>query len=278
MLPKCVLRASHRGGSRHKPFSIEELCRQWSDGQSASLWRCASEHARKVKAGKEQHSKETGRKVQLAVSKAREGLLGKACKVLSLSGIAPNTRETWNLLEQKHPRGPVPSHPSHPGIVLPSESFKQPPDLDIRSVLYQFPRDSACGPSGLRIQHLIEAAEVHLPISICSSLRAIVNIVAEGRAPIGVAKFLAGGSLTALMKNEEGSPLDIRPIVVGETLRRLTGKCLCIISRAKASEFFDPFQLGVWLTQQGLKSWCMVFVTAFQNTGGIGSLLPVKWI
>ena len=242
MLPKCVLRASHRGGSRHKPLSIEELCRQWSDGRSASLWRYASEHARKVKAGKEQHSKETGRKVQLAVSKAREGLLGKACKVLSSSGIAPNTRETWNLLEQKHPRGPVPSHPE---IVLPSESFKLPPDLDNSSVLYQFPRDSACGPSGLRIQHLIEAAEVHLPISICSSLRAIVNILADGRAPIGVAKFLAGGSLTALMKNEEGSPLDLRPIVVGETLRRLTEKCLCIISRAKASEFFDPFQLGV---------------------------------
>ena len=169
-------------------------------------------------------------------------MLGKACKVLSSSGIAPNTRETWNLLEQKHPRGPVPSHPE---IMLPSESFKLPPDLDIRSVLHQFPRDSACSPSGLRIQHLIEAAEVHLPISICSSLRAIVNILADGRAPIGIAKFLAGGSLTALMKNEEGSPLDISPIVVGETLRRLTGKCLCIISRAKASEFFYPFQLGV---------------------------------
>ncbi|KAL5457674.1 hypothetical protein EMCRGX_G034959 [Ephydatia muelleri] len=189
MLPKCVLRASHRGGSRYKPLSIEELCRQWSDGQSASLWRYASEHARKVKAGKEQHSKETGRKVQLTVSKAREGLLGKACKVLSSSGVAPNTRETWNLLEQKYPRGPVPSHPE---IMLPSESFKLPPDLDIRAVLYQLPRDSVCGPSGL----------------------AIVNILAVGRAPNGVAKFLAGGSLTALMKNEEGSPLDICPIVV----------------------------------------------------------------
>eukprot|EP00731_Ephydatia_muelleri_P016405 Em0009g829a len=131
-----------------------------------------------------------------------------------------------NLLEQKHPRGPVPSHPE---IVLPSESFKLPPDLDIRSVLYQFPRDSACGPSGLQIQHLIEAAEVHLPISICSSLRAIVNILADGRAPIRVATFLAGGSLTALMKNEEGSPLDLRPIVV----------------EPKPLSFFDPFQLGV---------------------------------
>ena len=42
------------------------------------------------------------------------------------------------------------------------------------------------------MQHLIEAAEVHLPISICSSLRAVVNILAGGRAPTGVAMFLAG--------------------------------------------------------------------------------------
>ena len=70
---------------------------------------------------------------------------------------------------------------------------------------------------------LIEAAEVHLPISICSSLRAIVNILAGGRAPTGLAKFLAGGSHMALIKYEEGSPLDIRPIAVGEALRRLTG-------------------------------------------------------
>ena len=181
-------------------------------------------------------------KVQSAVSKAREGLLGKACKVLSSSGIAPNTPETWNLLQQKHPRGPVPSHPE---VTLPSESFKLPPDFDIMSVLCQFSKDSACGPSGMRIQHFIEAAEVHLLISICSSLRAIVNILAGARAPIGVAKFLAGGSLTALIKSDEGSPLDIRPIAVGEALRRLTGKCLCIISRVKASKFFGPFQLGV---------------------------------
>ena len=135
--------------------------------------------------------------------------------------------------------------PLCPEVTLPSEGFKLPPNFDIMSVLRQFPRDSACGPSGLRIQHLIEAAEVHLPISICSSLRAIVNILAGGRAPTGVAKFLAGGSHMALIKYEEESPLDIRPIAVGEALRRLTGKCLCIISRVKASEFFSPLQLGV---------------------------------
>ena len=49
-----------------------------------------------------EQTKERDRKVQSAVSKAREGLLGKACKVLSSSGIAPNTPETRNLLQQHH--------------------------------------------------------------------------------------------------------------------------------------------------------------------------------
>ena len=75
----------------------------------------------------------------------------------------------------------------------------------------------------------------------------MINILAGGRAPAKVAKYmyLAGGSLTALIKNEEGYPLDIQPIVVGEALRRLTGKCLCTMARVKASEFFGQFQLGV---------------------------------
>ena len=32
---------------------------------------------------------------------------------------------------------------------------------------------------------------------------------------------------------------------MGETLRRLTGKCLCLLVKTKASDFFDPLQFGV---------------------------------
>ena len=44
---KVCVAASHHGGHRHKPRSIEELCRLWSDGHLASLWRYASGHARR---------------------------------------------------------------------------------------------------------------------------------------------------------------------------------------------------------------------------------------
>ena len=47
--------------------------------------------------------------------------------------------------------------------------------------------------------------------------------------------------MTALNKFKPGCLPDVRPIAVGEALRRLTGKCLCY----KASEFFQPLQFGV---------------------------------
>eukprot|EP00731_Ephydatia_muelleri_P013062 Em0007g372a len=104
---------------------------------------------------------------------------------------------------------------------------------------------SATGPSGLRIQHLIDAAEITLQTPILHLLRKIINILASGKAPVDVSIFLAGGNLTALQKSKPGCPLDVRPIAVGEALRRLVGKCLCSMLKNKAAEFFDPLQRGV---------------------------------
>ena len=75
--------------------------------------------------------------------------------------------------------------------------------------------------------------------------RQLVMILAAGKVPTSVSKFLAGGCLIALNKNKKGCPPDIRPIAVGETIRRLTGKCMCALVKDKATEFFQPLQLGV---------------------------------
>ena len=60
-----------------------------------------------------------------------------------------------------------------------------------------------------------------------------------------MSRFLAGGSLIALNKNKEGFAPDIRPIAVGEILRRLVGKCMCTLLKVKAADFFQPLQFGV---------------------------------
>ena len=76
-------------------------------------------------------------------------------------------------------------------------------------------------------------------------MRDIVSLLLSGKVPVSVAKIVAGGSLVALVKNKQNFPLDVCPIAVGETLRRLASKCVCAVVKNKASEFCSPFQLEV---------------------------------
>ena len=112
-------------------------------------------------------------------------------------------------------------------------------------MLRSFHKLSAAGPSGLRIQHLIDAAEVPLQTPILLFLRKVLNILASGKAPADVSIFLAGGNLTDLQKSKPDCPFDVHPIAVGEALCHLVGKCLCSMLKDKAAEFFDPLQRGV---------------------------------
>ena len=73
----------------------------------------------------------------------------------------------------------------------------------------------------------------------------VVNLLATGSVSNVVSKFLAGGNLMTLTKDKPGSPPDIPPIAVGETLRHLVDKCLCQITKGKASDFFSLHQFGV---------------------------------
>eukprot|EP00731_Ephydatia_muelleri_P025447 Em0017g530a len=185
------------------------------------------------------HQKEVPvrKKLTSAISLAQDGLYGKACQTLTSSGVAPNNPTTWNLLVSKHPSCTCPSVPD-----TPHTDFKLPSTFNLMAILRSFPKLTAAGPSGLRIQHLIDAAEVPLQTPVLHSLRAVIDLLVSGRASAEVAVFLAGGNLTALNKPAPG---DIRPIAVGESIRRLTGKCLCVALKEKAASFFEPSQFGV---------------------------------
>eukprot|EP00731_Ephydatia_muelleri_P000244 Em0001g244a len=139
-----------------KPVPISCLCAQWSKGEFSALWNRASNHHSPGPMRLTSNHKSSS--VQTAVSLAREGLLSKACQTLTSSGLAPDNNTTWNLLVSKHPKGTPPTPPPAPLLAAPY----LPPDFNIMAVLHSFPKDTACGPSGLRIQHLIEAAEVPL--------------------------------------------------------------------------------------------------------------------
>ena len=69
----------------------------------------------------------------------------------------------------------------------------------------------------------------------------MATLLSQGRAPPSVAPVLAGAGLVALPKPAGG----VRPIAVGELLRRLVGKCLMALVRDDARTFFWPAQVGV---------------------------------
>ena len=148
MLPKCVLPSAPRRGRRHHPTDIKLLCEAWECGQFASL--CARtklhtlSHLRPWSSSPDVNEK----RIAEAISLAKDGLLGKACQILTSSGLAPNTEDTWTQLSAKHPKSPPPVPPALPQLPMTSQIL--PPDFNVLSVLRSFPKACAAGPTGLR--------------------------------------------------------------------------------------------------------------------------------
>ena len=132
--------------------------------------------------------------------------------------------QIMQLLEQKDPKGTSPIQSS---VIQINVS----PDCDILSMLRSFPKLTAAGPSGMRVQHLLDAASVPLPTPISSALRHVINVLAAGKAPQELAIFLSGTSLTALSRKKPKCQSDVCPIAIREVLRKLTSKCLGAASR-----------------------------------------------
>ena len=236
----CVLPSLKHKGSHNPHVAIESLCKMWLNNDLSTLWTMAKSRENNSITEEATIGKNYRRVINSAVSLGRSGLPGKACRMLLSSGIAPNSDTTWRLLQAKHPACPPPVTPN-----ATSEPVTLGPTFNILKILRSFPKGTSAGPSGLSVQHLLDAASIPLHTSIGDSLKGIVNLMASGKVPVSVATFLAGGRLIALNKGKEGNPPDVRPIAVGETLRRLTGKCICAILRDKISSFFQPSQFGV---------------------------------
>jgi hypothetical protein len=72
-------------------------------------------------------------------------------------------------------------------------------------------------------------------------LTRLLNLLAQGQACLAVAPVLAGAGLVAVPKPNGG----VRPIAIGEVLRRLTAKCLMYNVQEEARRTLWPTQLGV---------------------------------
>ena len=235
MLPQAVLCPPPRRGRKHikaaAAFTLDRLQR-WQQGERLQLW-----HTRHVPRSRRAGPPTAAEKRDLATSLGREGFDRKACTALLSEGLLPPSADTARALEALHPVGTLPSTPAMHELPLAPELAAEL----VARALREFPTETAPGPTGLRVQHLREACVAGSAEHMLTQLTAVVNILAQGRAPAAVAPVLAGAGLVALPKPTGG----VRPIAVGEVLRRLTGKCLMAMVKEDARAYFWPAQVGV---------------------------------
>ena len=72
-----------------------------------------------------------------------------------------------------------------------------------------------------------------------TALTKFVNLLAAGKTPPSILPHLCGATLLTCKKKNGG----LRPIAVGEVLRRLMSKCLALAVRP--ASVLAPVQLGV---------------------------------
>ena len=150
----------------------------------------------------------------------------------------------------KHLQYPRPSRPLSPPP-LPSIAVSS---RLVSKVFLSFLSDSAPDLSLLLANHLKEA--VLCPSAACEArclqaITKVVNLLADGHVPEDVASHLCGATLLAVKKKKGG----LRPIAVGEVLRRLTSKCLSRSVLSDAIDILAPLQVGV-----GVKAGCEAII------------------
>ena len=105
-------------------------------------------------------------------------------------------------------------------------------------------RRSAPGPVGWRYEHL--RTVLQLPGGTRSLMR-VAQLLVDGQVPGPIVRHLGGASLTPLAKPNGG----VRPLAVGEAVRRLTARAVCMQSKESFAQDLQPHQFAV-----GLKGGC----------------------
>jgi hypothetical protein len=178
-------------------------------------------------------------------------------------------------LKKKHPSPsrelffPDPSKPGDISLIVNEQN--------VREAINSFPVGSSSGLDGMRPQYLKDIISLSAGEAGQKTLRALTklcNFLLSGQLPSEICHLLYGASLCALNKKDGG----VRPIAIGNCLRRLTSKLACFQSRNIINSYLSPHQLGV-----GTKLGCeaaihttRTFVNNDQNRGKVLLKLDFK--
>ena len=173
-----------------------------------------------------------------AAAKLEEGNVKGAIRLLcSNNTIASPNLDSFTKLSALHP--PVPEDRR---VVASTDCIPLSASCDdIRKAVQSFPNGSAGSFDGLRPQHLKDLLGIKsTDNNLIENITSLINLILAGKVPELVRPTLFGGALTALNKKDGG----LRPIVVGNTWRRLAAKVACRHVYERCAEFLAPRQLG----------------------------------
>jgi hypothetical protein len=181
---------------------------------------------------------------------ASQGSASKALASLTSSGIASVNDRSYFLMKQKHPVEEESKElwemelDENIDCSLPNFSN----DLCL-SALQDFDRTTGSGNSRINVPLILDCilAEPGEHSTLLGLWSKVLHVLASGEAPKSISSFVSGARLVALEKPKllsDGLP-DLRPIAIGELIRRWVGKILIISSSSKITNYFEPYQLGV---------------------------------
>ena len=217
---------------------------RWLRGEHSALWAeaCAA-YAASNKERPARESSDAGN-IKRAKECAQDARYGKAVAALLSLGTASVTPKSVAEMKSKHPEAKPPTLP-----VGPAPAPLRFGEETVFKKVESFPTGSAAGASGTRPQFLKDmlACPNHsLGEEALQALTKLTNHLVAGLAPTELAPYIAGAPLMALNKPDGG----LRPIAIGETIRRLVSKCCCEATSEDAKRIFGSLQVGV-ATQGG---------------------------
>ena len=148
-------------------------------------------------------------------------MLGKASGVFKGELPAAVDDASTANMHATHPEARA-SEPARCALLRPVAAAAAPlitPE-EVTKGIKGFPQGSAGGKSGLKPQHLKDALVPGYGDEMVRALTEVASLLASGKAHESAREWICCASLTALVKPDE----TLRPIAIGETLRRLVGK------------------------------------------------------
>ena len=270
LFAKWVLQPPPRWGRKHRMGNVRAIINRTTDILERPLHELWSElnaqhtprrsnRKRQRQDTLEQYDESLESRLQSLIG---EGALGKAAKHLISEGVHdpcdPKVLETLRLLHPQPPTDPkIPSCSSW-GTCLQDDPGARKQTL--KTVIQSFPPGSAPGPSGLRPKHLqdILQGDQQGSTALLHGLALLTESCETGSIPQTAATHLCSASLIALKKPTGNR---VRPVAVGETLRRVVEKYLMRLPQTQDSaQGLQPHQFGL-----GFQNACEILGRSLQQ-------------